>query len=231
MEETKEKSVTFSELDSSSDDDEEKCINSPRTPTSPKVIHSGRNYERECCVTFVIIFLLLLFMVVFKMLFSDSQTEDVSGQNKLLAKVYGHTNHIYRCDDRGFDCCYIYTKEKHIQINPRYIVEKDSVGSNCPSLTKLVNLYNDYLNEYDNNVNCSKVTCCEIDNSEEIKERYGSDDHEMLEVDVESKHGGSTCPKATELISKYVHNYPSPYEDLYLLTILGAIVCCLGIKA
>ena len=84
---TKEKSVTFSELDSSSDDDEEKCINSPRTPTSPKVIHSGRNYERECCVSFVIIFLLLLFMVVFKMLFSDSQTEDVSDQNKLLAKV------------------------------------------------------------------------------------------------------------------------------------------------
>ena len=229
---TNEKSVTFSELESSSDEDEEKGINSSRQPRSPSGVHSDRNYERECCVSFVIIFLLLLFMVVFKVLFPDHQTEDVSDQNKLLAKVYGNpSNHIHRCDDRGFDCCYIYTKEKHIQINPKYIVGKDSVGSNCPSLTKLVNLYNDYLNDYDNNVNCSKVTCCEIDNSEEIKERYGSDSHEMLEVEIESKHDGGTCPKVNELISKYIHNYPSPYEDLYLLAILGAILCCLGMNA
>lgn len=226
-----EKSVSFSDKLSSDEDDNEE-YDEEKGNNSPKVIYSGRNYERECCVSVVIIFLLLLFMIVFKMLFSDSQTEDVSGTNKLSAKLYSHNNHhIHRCDDRGFDCCYIYTKEKHIQIDPRYIVETDSVGSNCPSLTKLVNGYNHYLNEYDNNVNCTRVTCCEIDNSEEIKERYGSDAHEMLEVELESKseHGRSTCPKVNELISKYIHNYPSPYEDLYLLAILGAVLCCIGI--
>jgi len=228
-----EKNVSWAE-DSSSDEDEEKGINSPRTPTSPKVILSDRNYERECCVSFVIIFLLLLFMVVFKMLFPDSQTEDVSGTNKLTAKIYGHSNHHhYRCDDRGFDCCYIYTKGHNYQISPRYIVAKDEVSSNCPSLTRLVNGYNNYLNDYDNNVNCTEVTCCKIDNSEEIKVRYHSDAHELLEVNLESKEKGgkSTCPKIEELISKYVHNYPSPYEDYILLSILGVIVCCLGITS
>ena len=227
----KEKSVTFSEVSS---EDEEQGFNSPRKPSSPKVIRPERNYERECCITFVIIILLVLFMIVFKMLFPDSQTEDVSGTNKLTAHLYSHNyRHHYRCDDRGFDCCYIYTKGHNYQISPRFIVAKDEVSSNCPSLTKLVNGYNNYLNDYDNNVNCTEVTCCKIDNSEEIKVRYHSDAHELLEVNLESKEKGgkSTCPKIEELISKYVHNYPSPYEDYILLSILGVIVCCIGITS
>jgi hypothetical protein len=226
-------SVSFTDLETS-DLDEEKGINSPRSPTSPKVIISARNYERECCVSFVIIFLLLLFMVVFKMLFPDSQTEDVSGTNKLTAKIYSqYSRNHHRCDDKGFDCCYIYTKGHNYQISPRYIVAKDEVSSNCPSLTKLVNGYNNYLNDYDYNVNCTEVTCCKIDNSEEIKVRYHSDAHELLEVNIESKGKGrkNTCPKVEELISKYIHNYPSPYEDMILLSILGAILCCLGISS
>ena len=93
-----------------------------------------------------------------------------------------------------------------------------------------MNGYNNYLNEYDNNVNCTEVTCCKIDNSEEIKVRYHSDAHELLEINLESKGKGrrNTCPKIEELISKYVHNYPSPYQDLILLAVLGTILCCLG---
>jgi len=229
----KEKVVTISEV-SSEDEDEEQGFNSPRKPSSPKVTISSRNYERECCVSFVIIFILLLFMVVFKMIFPDSQTEDVSDTNKLTAHLYGkHSRHHYRCDDRGFDCCYIYTKGHNYQIPPRYIVAKDEVSSNCPSLTKLVYGYNNYLNDYDYNVNCTEVTCCKIDNSEEIKVRYHSDAHELLEVNLESKEKGgkSICPKIEELISKYIHNYPSPYEDVILLSILGVIVCCLGFSS
>jgi hypothetical protein len=228
------KNVSWQDI-KTEDPDEEIGIISPRSPNPPKVIQNDKRCSmRKILALLVIIIILILFIIIFKILFSNSQTEDVSGSNKLLARIYRPANHyVHRCDDRGFDCCYIYTAEKNIQISPRYIVAKDEVGSNCPSLKKLVNGYNDYLNDYDNNVNCSEVSCCKIDNSKENKIRYNHDLHEILEVELEGKkqHGVSTCPKVDELISMYIHNYPSPYEDIIFLSVIGVILCCMGIAS
>ena len=229
------KSVSWQDS-KTSDSDEENGTNSSPAPSSPKVIRPNKKCSMRRCIVFLVLVIILIVCIIFKLLFYNSipTQDDVSGSNKLLAKVYSHDNHyVHRCDDRGFDCCYIYTAEKNIQISPRYIVAKDESGSNCPSLKKLVNGYNDYLNDYDNNVNCSEVSCCKIDNSKENKIRYNHDFHEILEVELKAKNnnGVSTCPKVDELISKYIHNYPSPYEDIIFLSILGVIICCLGISS
>ena len=63
-------------------------------------------------------------------------------------------------------------------------------------------------------------------------QRYNHDFHEILEVELKEKNNGvSTCPKVDELISMYIHNYPSPYEDIIFLSVIGVILCCMGIAS
>ena len=47
-----------------------------------------------------------------------------------------HNNKIHRCDDRGFDCCYLYTEQHNYQFNPKYIVGEDEEGSNSSYLKR-----------------------------------------------------------------------------------------------
>ena len=143
----------------------------------------------------------------------------------------GHNHRIHRCDDRGFDCCYLYTEQHNYQFNPKYIVGKDEEGSNCPSLEDIVKRYNEYLEEYEMNANCSEVVCCHVDNTKENKIRNHRDEVETLVIKSEVKPNIhlKSCPSISHLMYMETQHYPDPNQDLYILCGLGVLLCCLGI--
>lgn len=204
---------------STSDEDEEIGL---KAPQSPKVIRTG---GKRILYSMIVLFIILcMFLLIMIWVFQDN---DYSGYShnpitQTTARIYHHNHRIYKCDDRGYDCCYIYTKDNKYQFKPRYIVGIDEQGSNCPSLEMIVYKYNQYLELYNNNANCSETKCCLIDNTEENKFRNHHEEYELLQIETESKviNGVSTCPTIPHLMYMHANNYPDPNEDLYIILAL-----------
>ena len=223
-----EKNVSWAEV-SSSDEDEEKGL---KAVQSPRVIRT-KDYKNKRfifsmgCVLILFIGYLLLMQWVFHV--NDEGSEGTS--SSITARVGGfHHNHrIYRCDDRGFDCCYLYTEEHNYQFNPKYIVGKDEEGSNCPSLEAIVHRYNHYLELYEMDANCTEVVCCHVDNTKENKIRNHRDEVETLVIKSEVKLAGPKCPSISELMYMEINHYPDPNQDLYIIGGLFALLCLWGI--
>ena len=225
-----EKNVSWAEI-SSSDEDEEKGL---KVVQSPKVIRTEKykNKRFVCsimCVLILFIGYLLIMMWVFHA--NDEGSEGTSSSITARVGSFHHSHRIYRCDDRGFDCCYLYTEQHNYQFNPKYIVGKDEEGSNCPSLEAIVRRYNDYLELYEMNANCTEVVCCHVDNTKENKIRNNRDEVETLVIKSEVKPNNhlKSCPSIPHLMFMETHHYPDPNQDLYILGGLFALLCFWGI--
>ena len=225
-----EKNVSWAEV-SSSDEDEEKGL---KAVQSPRVIRTDdyKNKRFICsmlCVLILFIGYLLLMLWVFHV--NDEGSEGTSSSITARAGGFHHNNRIHRCDDRGFDCCYIYTEQHNYQFNPKYIVGEDEEGSNCPSLKAIVGRYNDYLKLYEMNANCTEVACCHVDNTFENKIRNHRDEVETLEIQSEVKPNNhlKSCPSISHLMYMETQHYPDPNQDLYILGGLFALFACWGI--
>tara|TARA_Y100001958_G_scaffold154556_1_gene143710 strand:- start:610 stop:1434 length:825 start_codon:yes stop_codon:yes gene_type:complete len=244
-----EKNVSWAEV-SSSDEDEEKGL---KAVQSPRVIRSDdyKNKRFICsmlCVLILFIGYLLLMLWLFHV--NDEGSEGYHGSQEISeypessdssgyhsysiearAMFMGHNHRIHRCDDRGFDCCYLYTEQHNYQFNPKYIVGEDEEGSNCPSLKGIVGRYNDYLELYEMNANCSEVVCCHVDNTKENKIRNHRDEVETLVIKSEVKPNNhlKSCPSISHLMYMETQHYPDPNQDLYILGGLFALLCLWGI--
>lgn len=228
-----EKTITWSEVSSS--DDEEQGL---KVPKSPNVVYTNDYKNRNCicalilCILIFVGYLLLMYWV---MHVNDEGDQNISSSSPedITARLIGgmHNRRIYRCDDRGFDCCYIYTNNHRYKFDPKYFVGRDEEGSNCPTLKEIVNKYNSYLEKYDISANCSEVPCCHVDNTKENNIRNHRDEYEILEIHEELKviYRKTTCSSIPHLMYMYVHNYPDPNSDLYLLGGLLCIIICLNI--
>jgi len=223
-----EKKVTWSEV-TSSDEDEEQGL---KIPQSPKIIRTDdiRN-KRFICGLYVLLIVFVLYLLFLMQLIFHGNDE---GSESITASLnrFHHNHRIYRCNDRGFDCCYLYTEQHNYQFNPRYMVGKDEGGSNCPSLEDIVNRYNDYLEYYEMNANCTDVQCCHVDNTKENKVRNHRDENEILEIRMELKviNGISTCPSILRLMYMETHGYPNPNRDLYILLGFFMLLFCWGLS-
>lgn len=225
-----EKNVSWAEV-SSSDEDEEKGL---KAVQSPRVIRTDdyKNKRFICsmgCVLILFIGYLLLMQWVFYV--NDGGSEGTSSSIAARVGAFHHNHRVYSCDDRGFDCCYLYTEQHNYQFNPKYIVGKDEEGSNCPSLEAIVRRYNDYLELYEMNANCSEVTCCHVDNTKENKIRNHRDEVETLVIKTEVKPNNhlKSCPSISHLMYMETHDYPDPNQGLYIIGALFALLCCWGI--
>lgn len=229
-----EKKVTWSEVTSSDEDEDEDEEQGLKIPRSPKIIRTDdvRNkkyiYSMLCLLLLFIGYLYLMLWVFHA---NDEGSEDKSISITARVGAFHHNHRIYRCDDRGFDCCYLYTEQHDYQFNPRYIVGKDEEGSNCPSLEDIVKRYNDYLEEYEINANCTEVQCCHVDNTKENKVRNHRDEVETLVIESEVKmiNQVSTCPSIPHLMFMETHGYPDPNQDLYIMASLVGILFCWGL--
>ena len=237
-----EKNVSWIEV-SSSDEDEEKGL---KAVQSPRVIRTDDYKNKRFifsmgCV--LILFIGYLFLMQWVFYVNDGGSEEISEYPEssdssgyhsysieASARFMGHNHRIHRCDDRGFDCCYIYTEQHNYQFNPKYIVGEDEEGSNCPSLKAIVGRYNDYLKLYEMNANCTEVACCHVDNTQENKIRNHLDKVETLEIQSEVKPNNhlKSCPSISHLMYMETHHYPDPNQDLYILCGLGVLLCCWG---
>ena len=225
-----EKDVSWTEV-SSSDEDEEKGL---KAFQSPRVIRIDdyKNKRFICsmlCVLILFIGYLLLMLWVFHA--NDGGSEGTSSSITARAGGFHYNHRIHRCDDRGFDCCYLYTEQHNYQFNPKYIVGEDEEGSNCPSLKGIVGRYNDYLELYEMNANCSEVVCCHVDNTKENKIRNHRDEVETLVIKSEVKPNNhlKSCPSISHLMYMETQHYPDPNQDLYILGGLCALLCLWGI--
>ena len=224
------KNVSWAEV-SSSEEDEEKGLNSPHsTNVILKEDYKNKRFISSL-VCVLILFIGFLFIVYCVFHVNDEGSEGTI--SSITARIGGfHHNHrIHRCDDKGFDCCYLYTEQQHYQFNPRYMVGKDEEGNNCPSLEGVVGRYNDYLEIYELNANCTEVQCCHVDNTKENKIRNHRDEFEILEIKSESKviNHVTTCPSIPRLMFMETHHYPDPNRDLYIIGGLFAILFCWGL--
>lgn len=221
-----EKIVSWQELSSSSDEEEGKA------PQSPKVIRTGNEYrnKRFICSMLCLLILFIGYLLIMQWVFheNDGTYEPISDSIMASANRFHHNSRIHRCDDRGFDCCYIYTEQHNYQFNPRYILGKDEQGSNCPSLKDIVNRYNNYLELYEMNANCTEVQCCHVDNTKENKIRNHRDEVETLVIESELNviNHVTTCPSIHHLMYMESHNYPDPNRDLYIIGGIFVILIC-----
>ena len=221
-----EKNVSWTEV-SSSDEDEEKGL---KAVQSPRVIRT-EDYKNKRfifsmgCVLILFIGYLFLMQWVFHV--NDGGSEGTS--SSITARIGGFHHRIYRCDDRGFDCCYIYTEQHNYQFIPKYIVGKDEEGSNCPSLEAIVGRYNHYLEIYEMDANCTEVKCCLVDNTQENKIRNHQDEVETLVIKSEVKLGGNKCPSISHLMYMETHHYPDPNRDIHMMIILFCILLFWGL--
>jgi len=225
-----EKNVSWAEV-SSSEEDEEQGL---KAPQSPKVIRTDDYKNKRFIFSMVCLLILFITYLLIMLWVFHANDEGSEGTSSSITARVGHFHHnhrIHRCDDRGFDCCYLYTEQHNYQFNPRYMVGKDEEGSNCPSLEAIVGRYNDYLELYEMNVNCTEVSCCHVDNTKENKIRNHRDEVETLEIEMQFKviNHVTTCPSIPDLMFMETHHYPCPNQDMYILGVLFGLICFWGI--
>jgi len=202
---------------------------------SPLVISHEKNRYNYCIGFSLFISILGLCTLIAVPIYKDSQTisnTTLPNPSIVSARAGGawprgfhSTYHKFHCDDRGYDCCYIYAKHTH-KISPEVAVGIDESGSNCPTLVTLINNYNKYIDQYFTPKNCSEVECCTIDASRDLSVRYNETFKDSLyEIKEE------VCPTIAAIIYKYELGYPDPKSDYIVLGVilsafLFAIMCC-----
>lgn len=244
-----EKTVSWAEI-SSSEEDEEQGLKS--TEPSNVILIDKENYKNKkfICSMLCLLILFIVYLLLMNWVFhvNDGGSQEYHGSQEIseypessdssgyhsysitarLGGVMAHHNRVHRCDDRGFDCCYLYTEKHNYQFNPKYIVGEDEEGSNCPSLKDIVGRYNEYLKLYEMNANCTEVVCCHVDNTQENKIRNHRDEVETLVIKkVKQNNNLKSCPSISHLMYMEMNHYPDPNQDLYILVGLLALLCCL----
>jgi hypothetical protein len=224
------KNVSWAEV-SSSEEDEEQGL---KAPQSPKVIRTDKyKNKRFICSMVCVLLLFIWYLLIMQWMFHANDEGSGETDGPITARVgrFHHNHRIHRCDDRGFDCCYLYTEQHNYQFNPKYIVGKDEEGSNCPSLEGIVGRYNDYLELYEMNANCTEVPCCHVDNTRENKIRNHRVEVELLEIKSELKviNHVNTCPSINDLMFMETHHYPDPNQDLYIMVALFGLLFFWGL--
>lgn len=223
------KKVILSEVSSS--DDEEQGL---KVPKSPNVVYTN-DYKNISCICALILFILMFigYIALMYWVMHVDDGDDGDGRNisspspeDITARFVMHNHRTYRCDDGGFDCCYIYTNDHKYKFKPKYFVGRDEEGSNCPTLKEIVNKYNHYLEKYDISANCSEVPCCHVNNTKENKIRNHREEYEILEIH-EELNKKKPCSSISYLMYIHVKNYPDPDQDLYILGVLLCIGGCL----
>ena len=139
----------------------------------------------------------------------DSEYSHYDYDSELSARVMGHgRQHWLKCSDFDYGCCeVIYTYKNYTQkvkISPYKVVKHDLNGSNCPSVSDMIELYNERLG--DDSCMQSDTGCCQLEG-------------EQVNTD-------GNCPTVRGMIYLYETNYSDPiYDYLLFLCIFGGFVC------
>lgn len=178
----------------------------------------SKRSKKTCCILFVIVVLvvLIIWSTTRNLQYDSGKEQDIP----VTARLIGHGHYKkYHCNDMGFDCCYIYTRDKRYKIDPRYIVASDIDSSNCPSFMEIVNKYKHYIHKYEREDNCTDTQCCKLDVSYDLQKRQDSNINKRI-IDV-NKH---VCPNIYHMIYLHTHGYPDPDADTIILLLLLSIL-------
>ena len=178
----------------------------------------SKRLKKTCCILFVLVVLvvLLIWSTTRNLYYDSGEEQDIP----ITARIYGHVRFKkYHCDDKGFDCCYIYTRDKRYKIDPRYIVASDKDSSNCPTFSEIVNKYKHYINKYEREDKCTNTHCCKLDVTYDLQKRYNGHINNTI-IDV-NKH---ICPNIYHMIYLHTHGYPDPDTDLIIMVILLSLL-------
>ena len=139
----------------------------------------------------------------------DSEYSNYDYDSELSARVMGHgRQHWLKCSDFDYGCCeVIYTYRNYTQkvtLSPYKVVKHDINGSNCPSVSYMVELYNEIVG--DDSCMQSDQGCCQLEGT--------------------PVHTNGNCPTVRDMIYLYETNYNDPiYDYLLFLCIFGGFVC------
>ena len=129
--------------------------------------------------------------------------------SELSARVMGHGRHHWlKCSDFDYGCCEVmYTYRNYTQkvtLSPYKVVKHDINGTNCPSVSDMIELYNE--NVGDDSCMQSDQGCCQLEGTQ--------------------VHTTGNCPTVRDMIYLYETNYSDPiYDYLLFLCIFGGFVC------
>lgn len=176
----------------------------------------SKRLKKTYCILFIIVVLvvLIIWSTTRKLYYDSGEEQDIP----ITARIMGHYKK-YHCDDKGFDCCYIYTRDKKYKIDPKYIVAEDSNSSNCPTFMEIINKYKQYIHKYEREDNCTNTECCKIDVTYDLQKRQYSNINKPI-IDVNK----NKCPSIFHMIYLNTHGYPDPDCDYYILVGLLLIV-------
>ena len=139
----------------------------------------------------------------------DSEYSHYDYDSELSARVMGHGRHHWlKCSDFDYGCCeVIYTYRNYTQkvtISPYKVVKHDINGTNCPSVSDMIELYNE--NVGDDSCMQSDQGCCHLEGTQ--------------------VHTTGNCPTVRDMVYLYETNYSDPiYDYLLFLCIFGGVVC------
>jgi len=142
--------------------------------------------------------------------------------------IRGHIHHYKTCDDYKYGCCEIYygcnnNISKSYKISNYRIIKLNKKGTNCPSLEKLIDMYN---NNFDSNCN-NTHTCCEIDVGCDLSQRKKVN---YLKKMVKLNYEKSNCPNFINIIHSYENYFNNYYLDYLIIMLLLFLFVCLNSK-
>jgi len=143
-----------------------------------------------------------------------------------------HHNYGKHCEDFIYGCCKIVDNGQVYELSPYDVVPYDEQHTNCPTYKDLINNYNMWVSNYEEDYDS---TYCKLNTYDDDVYHNRNISNVLTDYDIyvnKCIYDGETinCPNVDNILLKYIQGYISPNQDIIAIIIIFTLLFCMGIS-